>query len=207
MIDTLIEDARAFYQHGWLLGTSGNLSCRVDEERFVITASGRDKGRLGPEDFLLCGLDGRAAEETKLRPSAETLVHCVVYERFPHVGAVYHAHEPHAALCSARDHRLGATELSRVEMIKGFDIWDPDAIIRVPILPNHAHIPTLAEAIREHLAGDRGRWPVPCVNILRHGLYVWGKTPFEARRHLETAAYLMRYSWEWSKGPGVLAPE
>ena len=207
-MERMIEDARAFYEHGWMLGTSGNLSSRVSPERFVITGSGRDKGRLGPQDFLICGLDGKTAEAEadaesastpRIKPSAETLIHCAIYKRFERAGAVYHAHIPEAALCSARDVKRGHTELSGLEMIKGFDIWDAAAVIRVPILPNHAHIPTLATAVREHLEGDRGRWPVPCINILRHGVYAWGKNCAEAQRHLETAAYLFGYSWEWGK--------
>jgi len=198
MIEAMIRDARTFYEHGWLMGTSGNLSVRDNEDHFTITASGKDKGRLTHADFLRCGLDGKPSEPTKNRPSAETLVHCVIYELFPHAGAIYHVHDPFAALCSARDHDQGYTELSGVEMIKGLDIWDPDAKIRIPILPNHAHIPTLAQATREYLEAEPERWPVPCVNILRHGVYAWGKDPFEAKRHLETLAYLFHYSWQWS---------
>jgi methylthioribulose-1-phosphate dehydratase len=198
-VQTTILDAKAFYDHGWLLGTSGNLSTRVDAETFIITASGKDKGRLTQQDFLACGLDGKPIDaETRNKPSAETLIHCVIYKRFEHVGAIYHVHEPYAALCSARDKDEEHTAFSGIEMIKGLDIWDPAAIINVPILPNHAHIPTLATAVKEWLDGDRGRWPVPCVNILRHGFYTWGKTPFEAKRNVETLAYLFKYSWEWS---------
>lgn len=195
---TMVKDARAFYHHGWLMGTSGNLSIRTGEEQFLITASGKDKGALQQSDFLLCGLDGKPLAETPHKPSAETLIHCVIYKQMPTAQAIYHVHDPFAALCSARDHDQGSTEISGVEMIKGLDIWDQDAIIHIPILPNHAHIPTLSTAVSEHLKSDRGRWPVPCVNLLRHGVYAWGKTPAEAKRHIETLCYLFHYSWQWS---------
>ena len=129
-VATMSLDAQAFYGHGWLLGTSGNLSARVDAEHFIITASGKDKGRLNPQDFLACGLDGKAIDaESRNKPSAETLIHCVIYKRFEHVGAVYHVHEPYAALCSARDRDAEQTQFSGLEMIKGLDIWDPAAKI------------------------------------------------------------------------------
>lgn len=190
----MCADARAFYQFGWLLGTSGNLSIRRDAETFLITASGKDKGRLAVDDFLLCGLDGKPAEQTPHKPSAETLVHCVVYDALPDAGAVYHVHEPHSALCSLRDRERGATEFRDLEMIKGFDIWADGAVVDAPIVPNHFEIPKLAEAIGEVVRS--GELRVPGVNILGHGIYAWGKNAFEAKRHIETFAYLYFLSWE-----------
>lgn len=196
----MVADAQSFYRFGWLMGTSGNLSVRRDEASFLITASGKDKGRLDLDDFLLCGLDGLPDEPTAHRPSAETRVHCEIYRRFTDVGAIYHVHEPHAALCSDRDHAAGATRVRDVEMIKGLDIWEADAVVDLPILPNPLDTTELAEVVGRFLdarsfdadAGPR----IPAVNILRHGFYAWGRSPFEARRHVESLAYLYRYSWE-----------
>jgi methylthioribulose-1-phosphate dehydratase len=191
----MVRDARTFYTHGWLMGTSGNLSCRVDAETFLITASGKDKGALGEDDFLRCDLHGQPVGETPHRPSAETLVHCEIYAHFQDVQAIYHVHDPFAALCSARDPE--GTMISGVEMIKGLDIWDEDAQVTIPVLPNHAHIPKLASAVHAHLNAAPSTWPVPCVNIARHGVYAWGKSPAEAKRHIETLHYLFHYSWQW----------
>lgn len=189
-IEGLIADARTFYEFGWLLGTSGNLSVRSGADEFRITASGRDKGRLTWDDFLTCDLFGSPTGDETGRPSAETLVHCVIYDELEDARAVYHVHEPYAALCSNRDEALGSTRFRDLEMIKGLDIWDVDEV-DVPIVPNYRDIPELAEAIREHVHGR-----APAVNIVRHGFYAWGKSPFEAKRHVETLAYLYRYSWE-----------
>jgi methylthioribulose-1-phosphate dehydratase len=41
-----------FYQLGWMLGTAGNLSAKVDDHSFWITASGKSKGKLTEEDFV-----------------------------------------------------------------------------------------------------------------------------------------------------------
>ena len=190
----MAEAARAFYGHGWLMGTSGNLSVRMSPDTFLISASGKDKGALLPSDFLLCGMDALPAEQTPHRPSAETHVHAVLYAKFPEVGAIFHCHEPYAALCSSRDEARTATTFQGLEMIKGLDIWDEDAEVSVPIVANYADIPQLSVAI-----GDVARAEVPGVNVLRHGFYAWGATPFAAKRHVESLAYLYRYSWEWSR--------
>lgn len=193
----MCADARDFYRFGWMLGTSGNLSVRVDDASFLISASGKDKGRLSADDFLTCGFDGSPLEETALRPSAETLIHCAIYVERPQVGAVYHVHDPYAALCSARDRDSGGTVFRDLEMIKGLDIWD-EARVEVPILPNHFDIPTIAEDVRGVLQTSGSR--APGVNIFNHGIYAWGRTAREARRHVETFGYLFRHSWEAGRG-------
>ncbi len=189
----LSRDAADLYALGWLLGTSGNLSARIDHERFVITASGRHKGRLTREDFVVCDLSGepRPGDPT---PSAETLLHCAIYARLPDVGAVYHVHDPHAALCSDRDAAAGHTTLADVEMLKALGFWDDGARVDVPIIPNPAHIPSLRDHLVDHLDGHDVF--VPAVNVLRHGTYAWGATPFDAMRHTEALGYLFEYSWK-----------
>jgi len=184
----MVDAAKAFYQFGWLLGTSGNLSTRLSAEHFLITGSGKNKGALELNDFLLCDLLGRPVEETTLKPSAETLVHCVLYGADPDCGAIYHVHHLGAALCSSRDEDAGFTEFKDLEMIKGIGIWDRD-VVRIPIVQNHRHIPDLAAAIASTNS------EVPGIMVLRHGFYAWGRDAFEARRHVESFAYLFDYSW------------
>ncbi|MFP4599088.1 MAG: methylthioribulose 1-phosphate dehydratase [Persicimonas sp.] len=197
--EAMIRDAAAFYGHGWMLGTSGNLSVRLGEGRFLVTASGRDKSRLNPEDFLERAVDGEQPEAPRgVEPSAETEIHEVIYRHLPQAGAVYHVHEPHAAFCSQRDDDIGSTIMAGAEMIKGLGIWDEDPRVRVPILANHFDVSKIATDIGVYLSATKPR--VPGVNIQSHGIYAWGETPFEAKRHVETFAYLFRYSWELGNG-------
>lgn len=199
----MIRDARIFYEYGWLLGTSGNLSIRASSDAFLITASGRDKGDLAPADFLLRLVDagdlaaqpGFLPADLKLKPSAETSIHQAIYRRVPGAGAIYHVHELYSALCSQRDWERGATEIAGVEMLKGLGLWEPDTSARLPIFENHAHVPDIAAEIDTFLR-DPAAHKIPAVNIRGHGFYAWGEGAFAAKRHVETLAYLFRYSWE-----------
>ena len=198
--EKLIADARDFYRHGWLFGTSGNLSARLDANAFVITASGLDKGRLSPGDFIVCNAEGLACDGGTRRPSAETGIHAAIYRRLPDTGAIYHVHELHAALCGNRDKKW--TEFRGVEMIKGLDIWGEDVTAAVPIVENFSDLVELSSAVEMTLeemmsaATVPGMCWAPAINIRRHGFYTWGATPFEAKRHVETLAYLYQYSWQ-----------
>ncbi|MFM7713633.1 MAG: class II aldolase/adducin family protein, partial [Microcystis sp.] len=59
---SLVAAARRFYQLGWMLGTAGNLSAKVDDHSFWITASGKSKGKLKEEDFVRVALTGKVRE-------------------------------------------------------------------------------------------------------------------------------------------------
>src|SRR6185295_11712176 len=90
----LATAARLFYERGWMMGTAGNLSLRLEDGSFWITASGKQKGRLQPEDFLCVAPGGEVVERGREedRPSAETSLHDAIYRLFPEAGACFHVH-------------------------------------------------------------------------------------------------------------------
>ena len=75
---------------GFVPGTSGNVSVRVDAETVLITPSGVSLGDLGPADLVRVGLDGQVRGRGK--PSSEIDVHNLIYRLRPDVASVAHAH-------------------------------------------------------------------------------------------------------------------
>ncbi|MBM7704764.1 methylthioribulose 1-phosphate dehydratase [Metabacillus iocasae] len=173
----------------WFFGTSGNLSIRVshDPTTFLVTASGKDKRKRTSEDFLLVDANGNPAEETILRPSAETLLHVKVYGK-TNAGCSLHVHTIDNNLISELYGDKGEVTFKGQEIIKALGIWEEDAEVSVPIIQNHAHIPTLAETFDEHIQGDQG-----AVLIRNHGITVWGRNAFEAKKVLEAYEFLFSY--------------
>lgn len=191
----LREVKTSFAARGWFPGTSGNLSVRVGEidgERrftFAVTASGKDKAANTPEDFLLVNEHGQPTGPTGLKPSAETLIHCEIYKHTG-CGAIFHVHTVFNNVISEFDAPFGAVPIQSVELIKAFNIWDEDAKIEIPILPNYADIPRIAE-----LVGGAIRPRVPGVLLRNHGIYAWGTNAFEARKHLEAFEFLFEHRY------------
>jgi methylthioribulose-1-phosphate dehydratase len=182
-----------FARRGWFPATSGNLSVRVDVQEgepdlIAITASGKDKTVHTPEDFLLVDQEGKPAFPTRLKPSAETLVHTAIYQKIKECRAIFHIHTVHNNLISEQYGDAGYVSFSGHEIIKALNIWEEGAGIRVPIVPNHASIPDLAQAVRE-VTDPR----VPAVLIRNHGIYAWGDSVFAAKRHLEAFEFLFEY--------------
>jgi methylthioribulose-1-phosphate dehydratase len=173
----------------WFPATSGNLSIKVSDEplTFLVTASGMDKRKRTNKDFLLVDLNGQPAEETHLKPSAETLLHVEVYNR-TNAGCCLHVHTVDNNVISDIYFPKGEIVFQKQEIIKAFGIWEEDATFTVPIIYNYAHIPTLAEAFVPHIKGDAG-----AVLIQNHGITVWGRTPLEAKRYLEACEFLFSY--------------
>jgi methylthioribulose-1-phosphate dehydratase len=176
-------------ERDWFMGTSGNLAIKVQDDplQFLVTASGKDKRKRTDEDFLLVDQYGHPAIPTHLKPSAETLLHVEIYRK-TNAGCSLHVHTIDNNVVSEVYGDHGVVTFQGQELIKAFDKWEEDAVLRIPIIKNHAHIPSLAKEFAEHVHGDSG-----AVLIRNHGITVWGRTAFEAKKILEASEFLFRY--------------
>jgi methylthioribulose-1-phosphate dehydratase len=180
---------RILANRDWFPATSGNISIKVSDNpvSFLVSASGKDKSKETAEDFLLVDANGNPLLETDLRPSAETLLHIAIYKE-SNAGCVLHVHTVENNVISGLYAKEGAIRFTDQEIIKALGIWEEDGEISVPIIPNHADIPTLAKVFKLHITGDSG-----AVLIRHHGITVWGRDAFEAKRHLEAYEFLFRF--------------
>ena len=187
-IEALCATARWCYGRGWVPATSGNFSV-LDRAagRMLISPSGLDKGLMTTADLLVTDLDGRAADSAK-KPSAETGFHVVIYRLRPEAGAILHVHSIWSTLLSGRFSELGYVPLKGYELLKGLSgVTTHEHEERVPVLHNSQDYGELALKLGEALRifGDAHG-----VLLSRHGLYTWGKSVVEARRHLEALEFL-----------------
>jgi len=192
-IDRLRAIGREFHGRGWSLGTSSNYSVVVGRAplELLITVSGKDKSALAPEDFVRVDAAGRPCDGSGRKSSAETLLHCTIAELLPGVGAILHTHSVAATLLSGADEASGAVRIAGYEMLKGLEgITTHDTVVEIPVLPNSQDMTALAVGLRPLLDGAAGR-PRPHGFLLaRHGLYTWGASLEEARRHVEILEFL-----------------
>lgn len=189
---TLISTAGHFYQQGWMVGTAGNLSARMPDGSFWITASGRNKGQLSLDDFIRISPDGTVIERPapEVRPSAETSIHQAIYSLFPEAQACYHVHSIEANLVSNFTTGDSLT-LPPLEMLKGFGVWEENPKVVMPVFANYLEVPRIARDIDE-----RFKAAPPSINALlirNHGVTVWASSPEVARNFLELAEYIFRY--------------
>lgn len=189
--ETLCATARWCYAQGWVPATSGNFSVRVDG-RILVTASGLDKGTLTPAGLLEVDLDGHVIGEStgpgNGKPSAETRLHLVLYRARPQAGAILHVHTVWNTLISERFAPVGYVPLEGYEILKGLEGVTTHAHVeRVPVIENSQDYDELARQLERALETHP---KAHGVLLSRHGLYTWGQSVAEARRHLEALEFL-----------------
>lgn len=185
--DDLIAIGRRFDARGWVLGTSGNFSAVVSRDplRLAITRSGTHKGELGPGDILEVDQHGVAPEGAA---SAETRLHVEIVTARG-AGAVLHTHSIWSTVLSERFAPQGGIAIGGYEMLKGLAGITTHAHREwLPILENDQDMPRLAAEVRRTL----DRLPESHGFLLRrHGLYTWGTTLADAKRHVEILEFLL----------------
>jgi methylthioribulose-1-phosphate dehydratase len=180
---------REFYRRGWVLGTSGNFSSLISRDpfRISITASGLDKGSLDETSFLEVDENATLISGNG-KPSAETQIHLKIYEMFPNAGSVMHTHSVWGTILSDKFLDHGAIEIEGYEMLQGLHgVTTHEHRELVPIIPNTQDYIALSKTIESLLSDD------PSIHgfyLHRHGLYTWGETLADAKRHIEIFEFL-----------------
>ncbi|MDO4552186.1 MAG: class II aldolase/adducin family protein [Bacillota bacterium] len=168
------ESGRRMLKEGLVTGTWGNVSCRVDGRRMVITPSAADYKASGPEDMVLMDFcTGEVLEEKK--PSTEYALHAQIYREKQNLGAVVHCHSRYACIAAVTAGKL-PPYLEDMAMLLG------PGVKVAPYAP--AGSPELAEKAVEALGDNYA------VLLQNHGAVCVGRDmeeAFSACRMLEKA--------------------
>ncbi|WP_414583041.1 methylthioribulose 1-phosphate dehydratase [Scytonema sp. PCC 10023] len=187
----LISAARHFYQQRWMVGTAGNLSARLPDGSFWITASGRSKGELELGDFVRIHPNGSVEQPSPdVKPSAETAIHQVLYALFPDAMSCYHVHSVEANLVS-RFVKGDTLPLPPLEMLKGLGVWEENPDCAMPVFANHLQVSRIADEIKERFTTNPSQ--LPALLIRDHGVTVWAPSPKTASHYIELVEYIFRY--------------
>ncbi len=190
VVESIAAIGRFASARGWVPATSGNFSCRIDARRAAVTRSGVDKGNLGPADIAALELDAPIPPGM----SAETPLHLARYRADATIGAIVHVHTVAATVLSRLHLAGGALELSGFEMFKSLrGITTHETEFALPIFANSQDVVALADVVETRL-GSAAR--IPGYLLAGHGLYAWGATMDEARRHLEGIEFLLSCALE-----------
>jgi len=190
----LAEVVRFLAAKGWTPATSSNFSTRISHssDLIAISKSGRDKYAFSADDVMVVDSAGRAVAPADARPSAETLLHTLLYED-AEIGAVLHTHSMWATLLTMTDN---AAELviEGFELLKGLQgVTTHEHREVVPVFDNDQDMTRLAALVRPYW---RDHPHIHGFLIRGHGLYTWGRNLAEARRHVETLEFLFECIWK-----------
>ena len=175
--------------------TSGNYSLRskTSPEIALVSESGIDKSKFTEDNFLPLYIETRKLHETVAdsgrKSSDETDIHLTIYQ-ITKANCVLHSHIIDSLLFADLFPGPFAT-IKNLELLKGFKgIKTHETEINIPIFDNTQDIRNLAEEVKPAILSQPNSYGL----LLRgHGIYVWGDSVEEAKRHLEVFEYFFKY--------------
>lgn len=184
-----VEEIAAFGRYaasrGWVPATAGNFSRRIGPRHAVLTRSGVDKGNIGVTDVATLAID----EPVPAGMSAEAPIHLARYRTDPLIGAILHVHSVGSTVLSRLEERAGVVRTDGYEMHKALaGFRTHESVVEIPVFRNDQDTIALAEEIEARLGAEA---PVPGFLLAGHGLYAWGETADDARRHVEALEFLL----------------
>lgn len=184
----LLQSIRFFSQKGWSPATSTNHSIRlIQPDRFLISRSGVDKSLFLDTDFVVINGKGELIDPPPgVKPSAETMLHTMIYSKIPGAGCVLHTHSLLGTYLSQKKAKDRKLRIEGWEILKGLEgNLTHEMYVDLPIVSNSQKINDIVQEMEGHwTSGPKG------FLIAGHGLYTWGQTVLEAKRHVETLEFL-----------------
>ena len=160
---------------GLIARTWGNVSCRVDDDHFAITASGRNYQTLTEDEVIVVDMEN-LEYEGDIKPSSEKKVHKEVYRLRPDANFVIHTHQSNASA-------VGAMGLDVIKLDREYPGIGSYALCAQYGLPGTKKLcANTAEAVRQY----DGK----AVIMSNHGTVCYGESyeeAFEIARTLEEA--------------------
>ena len=189
--EQIAETIRHYNAKGWSPATSTNYSFKDEEGTIWVSRSGVDKSKFTADDFITVDSNGLASGDfVGSKPSAETLIHCVLYELFPATKVILHSHGIYPVLLSA--------SVANEFVFEGYELQKGlagqtthEATVKIPVFENDQDM----DRFKEVLLQQKDQLSNAAFAMRKHGIYAWGTSLFEAKRHLETVDYLCQCEW------------
>tara|TARA_B110000879_G_C11087098_1_gene477366 strand:+ start:330 stop:962 length:633 start_codon:yes stop_codon:yes gene_type:complete len=176
--DQIVRLAKSMFERGLTFGSSGNISARVDDG-WLMTPTGSTMGTLDPAKISKLDNDGEHISGDK--PTKESFLHQVMYEKRPGTGSVVHLHSTHSVAVSC------LSDINKKNVLPPITAYYVMKIGTLPLIP---YFPPgdldLAKAVRE-MASDH------------HALLLANHGPVVAGKSLEDAVYAMEELEETAK--------
>jgi L-fuculose-phosphate aldolase len=170
----LVRFSKWLYRLGFMPGTSGNLSVRLDQERLLVTPTGASKYLLRSADMVIVDLEGTPLASAR-KVTSEIGMHLAIYKEREDVEAVIHSHPPIATafacagrpldemLCQEAVMTLGSVPLASYATTG----TDEVAASLAPLVPNH-----------------------DAILMANHGAVTYGRNLFDAFSKMETLEHV-----------------
>lgn len=170
----LARFSKWLYRLGYMPGTSGNLSVRLDHQRLLVTPTGCSKYLLRSDDMVIVDLEGRLIAGTR-KVTSEVGMHLAIYHRRADVEAVIHSHPPIATAFACAGRALDEMICQEGAMTLG-----PVPLARYATTGT----PEVASSLEPHIPHHQA------ILMANHGAVSYGPTLLDAFLKMETLEHL-----------------
>ena len=94
------DSGKELLETGYVSGTWGNISFRIDDTMMAITPSGREYETMVDDDIVIVNYQDHTYEGD-LKPSSEFKLHTEIYRTRKNINAVIHTHQMNASTVAA----------------------------------------------------------------------------------------------------------
>ena len=94
------DSGKQLLNEGYVSGTWGNISFRIDDTFMAITPSGREYETMVDDDIVIVNYQDHSYEGI-LKPSSEFKLHTEIYRTRKNINAVIHTHQMNASTVAA----------------------------------------------------------------------------------------------------------
>ena len=170
----IVRYSKWLYRLGFMPGTSGNLSARLDRDRLLATPTGVSKYCLRSSDLVIVDLDGRQLSGTR-RVTSEIGMHLAIYQKRSDVDAVVHSHPPVATGFACAGRALD-------------ELFCQEAVMTLGSVPLASYATTgtdeVADSLIPFIPGHEA------VLLANHGAVTYGRNLADAFFKMETLEHL-----------------
>ncbi len=163
----IVDLAQDFLKAGLVVRTWGNFSGRLDEDKFLITPSGKAYEGMRPSELVrVSTADGKAIKKGSGKPSSESPIHALSYRHFPEIKIVAHTHQVYASALT----------------LLGKDIEVPAqwrSIFGAKYIPLSPYALPGSKKLHEAMNATLARSDAKAVLMGRHGAFILAQTPEE----------------------------
>ena len=185
----LAETGYEFYRRGWASGSSGNFSILLARRplRLCITPAGNANGKFDETNFLEVDDDAEILQGFG-RPSDETLLHLSIYRLRPKARCILYSQSIWGTLLADRLYVDGGINFQGFEILKGLEgVTTHEHTESIPIIENSQDHIAQSHVIENVLHEARN---IHGIFVRKHGLFTWGETVAQTRRHAEIFEFL-----------------
>lgn len=161
----VIKAGLKLVESGLIARTWGNVSCRIDDNFFAITPSGRDYLSLTPDEIVAVSISD-CSYSGDIKPSTEKGIHVEVYKLYPEINFVIHTHQENASV-------IGASKLDSIIVDDAPDCLGGEVLCAAYALPG-------TEELKVNVIGALKRSKGKAVIMKNHGALCLGKDYDEA---------------------------